>query len=437
MAGSEPKPDEVLLKVDNPVSRLSPNTLGTRVVPIIVLPGIMGTRLSFDGGETEWDPDSPVTRMAKWTLMTAQQKARLLNFETPASIIDEDVGRGWTTVAKSFYRDFLTAMDGKKFLKNVATPVYAVGFDWRQSNADSGTYLATKVSRILEIEKANQAIVITHSMGGLVARSAIKQTRGLSDKILGVIHIAQPVAGAVVLYRRIFTGALPGWDGDENLTQILGKTTYEFMIPLSGIPGVFELLPTQQYRYVPDDFPSEAEIKNLHGPWESKEKGTRDSMGRTVYPQGVSARYLSDDSPPGLFNTAMHGSPNKKDTKKTKSLVQKNIKGAAAFHEKLGLFLHKNTWTLYSTGLDTDVAVKYPVTHSNDLAYRLKLGDGTVPDASAAALFVDSFEATIDNVRVAKNRQFFVKHAEHGAILDNATIRKMVEQMVYQMIKNS
>ena len=222
----------------HPTSRVSLNTQRSRVVPIVFVPGIMGTRLSFHGGEVEWDPDSPITRMAKWTLMSAEYKADVLNFETPAKIIDEDVDQGWSTVAKAVYRDFLTTLDKREFLKNVDTPVYAVGFDWRQSNEVSGSYLATKISRVLEIEQAPKAIVITHSMGGLVARSAMRQTKGLMDKVLGVVHVAQPVAGAVVLYRRVFTGALQKWDGTEEFTKILDEINNAHMRSSAKILGL-------------------------------------------------------------------------------------------------------------------------------------------------------------------------------------------------------
>jgi hypothetical protein len=431
-----------------PGSRVSPNTARTQVLPIVFVPGLMGTRLAFDKADgvdrkMSWDPDHSITEMLPWKRLTASEKRRVLNHQNPATIIDEDVDNGWGALAKSFYDDFHQALLAKKDMADATTPVYAVGYDWRQSCANSARRLTAKVTGILKDNKgAQQAILITHSMGGLVARAAMKQSSGLANSVRGVVHVAQPVAGAVVLYRRVFTGMSTTWDGDKHITKILGNTPYEFTVPMSGIPGVFELLPTQQYRYVPGDSPESQEdpqIRLLRGPWESGEKGQPDSMGRTAYPQGISRRYVDANSPPGIFNAKLHGSRDRAETKDVQEDINSGVIAASGFHEALGLSMHKNTWMIYSTGSATDVAVKYPVERDQFddlLVYRKEEGDGTVPDASASALWPSAVTASVANARVAKNRQFFVKGADHAKILDNATTRDVIFQLIYEMIKH-
>jgi pimeloyl-ACP methyl ester carboxylesterase len=430
-----------------PASRPSPNTLKKQIVPIVFVPGLMGTRLAFDKPDhvdksMKWDPDSPLTEMLPWKRLTPSEKRLVLHHRNRATVMDEDADNGWGAIPKSVYGDFRQALLNKKDVAGATSPIYAVGYDWRLSCAVSAWRLAAKVAAILKENKgAQQVVLITHSMGGLVARAAIKLSAGFANSVRGVSHVAQPVAGAVVLYRRVFTGMLTKWDGDKHLAEILGNTPRGFTLTMSGVPGVFELLPTQQYRYVPDDSPEspdDPQIRLLRGPWESGEKGQQDSLGRTVYPHGISRRYLDQNSPPGIFNAKLHGSRDATENQDVQQDINSGVIGASGFHEVVALSMHDNTRMIYSTGSATDVAVKYPVVREqfdDQLVYRKEEGDGTVPDASAMALWPSAVTASVANARVDANRQFVVKSAEHAKILDNSTVRQVLFELTDQMIK--
>ena len=91
----------------DPNSRQSPNTLNARVIPIVTIPGLMGTRLRFlkkeAGEEMRWDPNHKWGEMLPWKRLTATQKARILRSTNPAAIIDEDKDNGWGALADDFY----------------------------------------------------------------------------------------------------------------------------------------------------------------------------------------------------------------------------------------------------------------------------------------------------------------------------------------------
>ena len=94
--------------------------------------------------------------------------------------------------------------------------VYAIGYNWLKSNEVSGkqvldgfdhtdqrTKKVIRVMGIREIFRENnteKAIIITHSMGGLVARMA-SQFHGGEHDMYGVIHGAQPATGAPLFAR--------------------------------------------------------------------------------------------------------------------------------------------------------------------------------------------------------------------------------------------
>lgn len=141
--------------------------------------------------------------------------------------------------------------------------VYAIGYNWLQSNADSGkqviegsdyydpkTKKTTRLMGIKEICAENhtgKAIILTHSMGGLVARMAIAMHGG-ADLMHGVFHNVQPATGAPVAAKRFRTGAgneggLNGFVGGS----LLGRDASEFVAVLANAPGPMELLPMPDY----------------------------------------------------------------------------------------------------------------------------------------------------------------------------------------------
>ena len=59
--------------------------LNHRVVPIILVPGVMGTRLDISGAASDWDPDDTV-EMGGWVGVSRRRCAKHLNFATNASV---------------------------------------------------------------------------------------------------------------------------------------------------------------------------------------------------------------------------------------------------------------------------------------------------------------------------------------------------------------
>src|SRR5262249_46478477 len=98
---------------------------------------------------------------------------------------------------------------------------------------------------------AQQVIIVTHSMGGLVTRAGLVQNSGAISSIRGVVHCAQPADGAVVAYRRFFTGATSKFDGTDVparvLESILGNTPDEYAALLSELPGPMQLMPNHLF----------------------------------------------------------------------------------------------------------------------------------------------------------------------------------------------
>lgn len=125
-------------------------------------------------------------------------------------------------------------------------PVYAVGYNWLQSNDQAANYLAGKIREILDrcrnrlnVECRHGVILVTHSMGGLVARMCAKRHPEL---IQGIVHGVQPAIGAGTAYRRVRAG----WE-DMGGSIGLGGTGKKIIPVFANSAGALELLPNQRY----------------------------------------------------------------------------------------------------------------------------------------------------------------------------------------------
>jgi pimeloyl-ACP methyl ester carboxylesterase len=136
-------------------------------------------------------------------------------------------------------------------------PVYASGYNWLESCEDSAKSLRQRIERIVTFwterrRECRQVILVTHSMGGLVARACAKE---IPDRILGIIHGAMPALGAPVCYRRIACGT-EKWspsNGEvdnikaEHVAEILGEQPRDTMAVMATSPGALQLLPNHLY----------------------------------------------------------------------------------------------------------------------------------------------------------------------------------------------
>lgn len=128
-------------------------------------------------------------------------------------------------------------------------PVYACGYNWLDSNSVAAARLRNRIDAVITANnrggfKCDQVILVTHSMGGLVARRCASMP-GMGDRIAGVVHGVMPATGAAVAYRRCKIGMR-----DESFIAglVIGSTGREVTAVFSQAPGALQLLPTAEYQ---------------------------------------------------------------------------------------------------------------------------------------------------------------------------------------------
>jgi pimeloyl-ACP methyl ester carboxylesterase len=268
-----------------------------RVIPVIFVPGVMGSNLkSTSGGEKNkespvWLVNSKPGVASDWLGRGPASRKKTLSPAITAVYDGGDIPRGtaqsekelrrrgWGTVAKMSYGTFLPFLENalndthecKSGLRaqlmselvakapgvsvlsreEVALsykyymPVHAVGYNWLQSNADSAKHLAAKIDEFTSYYRrknkvCEKVIIVTHSMGGLVARH-FSEVDGHREKILGIVHGVMPTTGAATAYKRVTTGT----EGPAG--PVLGPDNASVTPVFAQSPGPLQLLPSVEY----------------------------------------------------------------------------------------------------------------------------------------------------------------------------------------------
>jgi pimeloyl-ACP methyl ester carboxylesterase len=148
----------------------------------------------------------------------------------------------------------------EKSLRDAVTncwfPVHAMGYNWLQSNGLSAVRISQRITALISRYSAQgfqcqKVIVVTHSMGGLVARALIHPDFGnMRERVLGIVHGVMPATGAGAAYKRMRCGFEdPGVMSpfDSVTAKVLGNFGSEVTAVLGNSQGGLELLPNQAY----------------------------------------------------------------------------------------------------------------------------------------------------------------------------------------------
>lgn len=442
------------------------NRIEFATIPIIVLPGLMASRLQFKGKNRTWDPDSEFWSMAYyWVSQQAARYRRKLHYQQKVTVMTDgdfrpnQLKRGWGGLAKNYYGEMLKFLESLDY-GSFQTPVYAVGYDWRQCNNDSAVYVEGKIQKILENEDAEKFILITHSMGGLVGRALLQRQSDLCLRALAVIHIGQPAFGAAVMYRRMFTGAPTDWD-EYKMRALLGDEAWEVQTIVSGIKSPLQLLPTDRLRgrtkrswlrYHTFENPDESHS------WDGK----------------VSKLYLRKSSPPGIIAEDWK-QPHWIDKDYQREL-RDSIGNANKFHEVLGDWHHENTWTITTNDLQTNHTIEFTLPPNNPVikiggsrsrpitrVYGIRsdgreiywtnkphwekhikikkpdpldTGDGTVPTQSSTGLLGTSAYPLemLSEENADHYRQILISGAEHSAMCNDPQVLTALRDIITHIV---
>lgn len=382
-------------------------------IPIIFVPGIMGSNLADMDNHPVWLLDSirsiPVKLAWNWSPRTAGERQTILHPQrtkvysggavpkesTILGLKKKDfLDRGWGEVSEASYQHFLTWLDTKmnasrdpmawsdfsqssekvnddpqahfkltlkpgismtllglpeisdggnkvepitsdELLKRSKSsyPVYAFGYNWLESNKAAAEMLEKRIKKIISENnkgpvKCTQVILVTHSMGGLVAR-ACNQRAGMTQRILGIVHGVMPATGAAVAYRRCKVGMR---DEDLGAGLVIGSDGKEVTAVFAQSPGALELLPSKNYGA--NWLKISDQNENTIASFPNSDPYNEIYLQRRQWWSLIREEWLAPEK----------GKPIKWDE------FRKNIESAREFHAELAAQYHHNTFIFYGGG---------------------------------------------------------------------------------------
>ncbi|KAI3429659.1 hypothetical protein D9Q98_005744 [Chlorella vulgaris] len=235
--------------------------------PLLLVPGVCGTQLavrksgSSGDGDRCWvnvrDGADEVYRKLWGRYEHSSGRVQLLTPDMEVcvpeggddsglfavSVLDPDVG--FAVKAVHYYEPLITFLQTQGYTQG--TNLFGAGYDFRQSTRVSALTLLARLQEVSQRCGGARVDVVTHSMGGLVARSLLADRPKEFGALVGRwIAIACPFGGA------------PGYATDGLITGMqfggyLGDTFFvkrsTFLQMACQSPSVYEMLPPLDFRF--------------------------------------------------------------------------------------------------------------------------------------------------------------------------------------------
>ncbi|MBE7555547.1 MAG: alpha/beta hydrolase [Anaerolineales bacterium] len=352
--------------------------------------------------------------------------------------------RGWCHPVWNISKDWLLPLE-----RTFNEVIYAFGYDWRQPLYISVNQLVGKIERVKRFHHGKSPILVTHSYGGLLARAAA-QLR--PQNVAGIVQVFSPTAGSIKMFTNFKKGGggpiPPAWDLEQppHQTQLesyfnfdilstlggfdvfevafglfLGWDSTEFAATSSGTYGIYSLLPNNMQQptwlNIENDSRLEGEVarsRNIYDlyrqfdrPWGLLDDRIWNSRGPVSIGDtservwqwlaaregeyGSFVRLLHALRSAGLLRIFERETLSQTQVERVRARVGHGIEWAEQLNERVGNYLHPNTWSIYGSGLDTDVGfnIRHTGTASEPFATHRIIGqdgDGSLQVSSARAL---------------------------------------------------
>lgn len=218
-------------------------TLSESRVPLIFVPGILGSKLSCAGVNV-------------WPALAADKSGALFqrlaltnhgNDESTCPLVADDIVD--SAFGSDKYGATIAALVAAGYVPG--RTLFTYPFDWRKSVTAGAAGLLDKIDAIRAQTHAPQVDILAHSQGGLVTRVALTLPESVG-KVRRVLTMATPFYGAAKLLSVLMTGE-PCIPNDVFLNLVFWRVAY---CPTNGptvqqllrtLPGPHDLLPSLSY----------------------------------------------------------------------------------------------------------------------------------------------------------------------------------------------
>jgi hypothetical protein len=199
--------------------------------PVVVIPGIMGSKLCNLSEHTIWGDRASYTA-ERLSMLRLPFETQNLGTGIHSCGLIESVSIIPLLWESNVYSGLL------KFLRTLGyrnEEIIVFHYDWRLSNFENAERLRYEIERKLP-RRFDKVDIVAHSMGGLIARIYI-QSLGGNNRVENVIMLGTPHLGSATIFQRL-------QHGFENWPNALSGGLLEIQRTILSFPSTYQLLPT-------------------------------------------------------------------------------------------------------------------------------------------------------------------------------------------------
>ena len=273
--------------------------------------------------------------------------------------------------------------------------IYVFSYDWRRSNDES----AQKLRDFVDALDTDKVDIVAHSMGGLVS-SRYYAAYGRDKKIDKIITCGTPYEGAPHMFEAVELGMFTGEKANDAAMKYLGDLARN---TIAEFDGVFELLPSMNYC----DLISMSELKQIPN---DEVDGIPDDEEDKSDIQIIESR-LRGDSYRNMINKEYGVKAASKAFQFQNSVRGDNGYNVLLGYENAYFFIGQNRKTVRNVcfGRNNDDSVS-SVPYYIDRVIYTENGDGTVPYFSASMC---------DQLRDVDTQHQFYVDSKHMDLMKN------------------
>ncbi|MDP3880594.1 MAG: hypothetical protein Q8Q32_00205 [bacterium] len=200
--------------------------------PVVIIPGILGTRINnADTGEEIWPKQIEV--------FGGDEGLNTLILENDGKADTTPVNLGeiiLTERGDDFYKPLIDQFSKYEESKDLILYPY----DWRKDLNSEATLLATKIEQAASSSITGRVNIVAHSMGGLLAKEYLRQNG--DEQINQIVLMGSPKLGSPKAFKAL------NWGDDMNISKLgLGLNAERMKIIGQNMPAVYQLLPSREY----------------------------------------------------------------------------------------------------------------------------------------------------------------------------------------------
>lgn len=224
----------VPLQIHETAGGALPNT-----IPVIIVPGIMGTRLLEDGviDNLIWPDTTQIVTSIADDFLDA------LKMTVDGNAINESIMPG-DVIRQLSGADYFEGLFNQLLLDGYEENIniFESPYDWRLDIEISALKLKEEIDEIKRQTGLEKVNLVAHSMGGLLVKKYLKDYGG--ESIEKFIDIGTPHVGAPSAYKILMYGDDLGVRKFFGLININANKIKEIS---QNMPSIYQLLPSQEY----------------------------------------------------------------------------------------------------------------------------------------------------------------------------------------------